>query len=238
VAKKPELTSTIVPGALSMSMKNAGKGIQLRHTSGGDSVELSPLAREKLARIGELTEEEKAELKYSEQLTSLLAEYFTDEMSPDDLWKELKRHRDEGRGRILKDAQLRILSAMKLSSSNTDTRKLHQGLLAIETLKDKGDYSALEHELESIEDLRRRYREERDNTFSKIKDTVEKQVRLAAEQLAGQATAKGAAIDIQSSVEATTKASPEWKSFIARHDSTYSQRFKEHIDKLREKLSA
>ena len=59
-------------------------------------MELSPLAREKLARIGELTDEEKARLKHSEQVTSLLAEYFTNEMSPDDLWKELKKYRTKG----------------------------------------------------------------------------------------------------------------------------------------------
>ena len=57
-------------------------------------MELSPLAREKLAKIGDLTTEEKVSLKYSEQLTSLLAEYFTNELSPDDLWKELKKHKD------------------------------------------------------------------------------------------------------------------------------------------------
>jgi len=37
------------------------------------------------------------------------------------------------------------------------------------------------HELESIEDLRRQYREERDKTYDKIKADVERQVRLAAQ---------------------------------------------------------
>jgi len=112
-------------------------------------MELSPLAREKLAKIGELTEEEKAGLQYSKQLADLLAEYFTNELSPDDLWKELKRHKNEGRGFILKDAQLRILDAMKLSSSDADIEKLRRGLLAVETIKEDGDYASLEHELES-----------------------------------------------------------------------------------------
>jgi hypothetical protein len=199
-------------------------------------MELSPLAKEKLARIGELTDEEKARLKYSEQLTSLLAEYFTNELSPDDLWKELKKLRDEGRGFLLKDAQLKILDAIKLSSSDVDINKLHRGLLAVETLKDNGDYGGLEHQLKSIEDLRWQYKEERDKAYDKIKADVERQVRLAAQQLAGQAVAKGAAIDVQSSVEATTKASPEWKSFISKHGSTYNQRFKELIAKVRGKL--
>ncbi|RLC62380.1 MAG: hypothetical protein DRI01_06955, partial [Chloroflexi bacterium] len=81
------------------------------------------------------------------------------------------------------------------------------------------------------------YREERDKGYDKIKVEVEKQVRLAAQQLAGRAAAKGAVIDMQSSVEATVKASPEWKTFVARHDNTYNQKFKEHIARLREKLN-
>jgi len=199
-------------------------------------VELSPLAREKLASIGELTDEEKAKLKYSEQLTSMLAEYFTNELSPDDLWKELRKHKDEGRGFVLKDTQIRILDAMRLSSSDVDIDKLRRGLLAAETLKDNGDYASLEHDLKSIEDLRRQYREERDKTYDKIKADVEKQVRLAAQQLAGQAAAKRTAIDVQSSVEATVKASPEWKTFVAKHDETYNQKFKGYIAKMQDKL--
>jgi len=155
-------------------------------------VELSPLAREKLARIGELTDEEKARLKHSEQVTSLLAEYFTNEMSPDDLWKELKKHRDEGREFVVREAQLRILDAMRLSSSDVDINKLNRGLLAAETLKDSGDYAGLEHDLKAIEDLRHQYKDERDKAFNRIKAAVEKQVRLAAQQLAGQSAIKEA----------------------------------------------
>ena len=199
-------------------------------------MELSPLAREKLAKIGELTEEEKTKLKYSQQLTSLLAEYFTNELKPDDLWKELKRHKDEGRGFMLKDAQFKILESMRLSSSDVDIDRLNRGLLAAESLKDGGDYAGLEHELKSINELRRQYREERDKAYDRMKVEVERQVRLAAQQLAGQATSKGAAIDVQSSVEATTKASPEWKSFISKHESTYNQKFKELIARVRGKL--
>ena len=199
-------------------------------------MELSPLAREKLAKIGDLTEEEKTKLKYSQQLTSLLAEYFTNELKPDDLWKELKRHKDEGRGFMLKDAQFKILESMRLSSSDVDIDRLNRGLLAVESLKDGGDYAGLEHELKSIDELRRQCREERDKAYDRMKVEVERQVRLAAQQLAGQAASKGSAIDVQSSLEATTKASPEWKSFISKHESTYNQKFKELIAKVRDRL--
>lgn len=199
-------------------------------------VELSPVAKEKLARIGEPTAEEKARLKHCEELASLLAKYFTNELSLDGLWKELRRHKDEGRESLLKDAQIRILEAMKLSSNDMDMDKLRQGLLAAETLKEGGDYAGVENELKSIDELRRRYKEERVKEYGRIKDNVERQVKLAAQRLAGQTSARGAAIDVQSSVEATTKSSAEWKNFISKHESTYNRKFEEHLNRLRQRL--
>ncbi|MFC2044167.1 hypothetical protein ACFLT8_03095 [Chloroflexota bacterium] len=198
---------------------------------------MSSIAKEKLARIGELTEEERAKLKYSEQLTLLLAEYFTNKLSPDDLWKELRKHKDEGRGFLLKDTQLKLLDAMKLSSRDVDIDKLRRGLLAAETLKDNGDYAGLEHDLKSIEDLRRQYKEERGRVYNKIKDDVEKQVRLAAQRLAAQTAVQRSAIDVQGSVEASSKASSDWKNFVSKHDSTYAERFRDQITRIQEKLN-
>jgi len=201
-------------------------------------VELSPLAREKLAHIGELTAEEKARLKYAEQLRSLLADYFTHELSPDELWRELRRHKDEGRGFMVKEAQLRMLDAMRLQSSDADIDRLRRGLLAAETVNDNGNSAQLEQDLDAIEGIRRQYHQERARAYDKIRAEVEKQVSLAARQLAGRAAASGAVIDVQSSVEATVKASPQWQTFATRHDATYHQKFKEHIARLKEKLGA
>jgi len=201
-------------------------------------MELSPLAREKLARIGELTEEEKVAIRYSKQLADLLAKYFKNDLNADGLWKELQEHKNAGREFMLRNAQLRLLEAMSLSSHNIDFDKLCRGIMAVESLKEGGDYTGLEHELKSLEKLRRQYGEERDKAYDRIKADIEKQVRAAARQLAGQAAAKGAAIDVQSSVEASARASPEWKSFITRHENTYNQRFKERIAGVQEKVSA
>jgi len=199
-------------------------------------MELSPLAREKLAQIGELTEEEKARLKYSEQLDSLMARYFTNDLSPDDLWKQLKEHKEAGREFMLKGAQVKMLDVLSLSSSDADFDRLRRGILAVETLKDEGDYSMLEQDLSRMENLRRQYREERESTYHAMKEKVERQVSLAAQQLARQAAARGAVVDVQGSVEATIKASPGWKAFVSEHESTYHQRLREQVAKVKERL--
>ena len=60
---------------------------------------------------------------------------------------------------------------------------------------------------------------------------------IAVQQFAGKAAAKGAAIDVQSSVETSAKASPEWKRLISRHESKYGQIFGEQIARIREMLN-
>ena len=200
-------------------------------------MELSPLAKEKLAKIGELSEEEKAGIRNAKVLAELLARYFTNKLTPEGLWKELQDHKNAGKGFMLRDAQLRLLEAMGLTTENIDFDKLSRGILAVETLKEGGDYAGLEHDLKLIENLRRQYREERDKAYAKIKADVERQVRMAAQQLARQAAAKGATIDVQSSVDASAKASPEWKSFITKHENYYSLKLKEQIARLHRRLS-
>jgi hypothetical protein len=197
-------------------------------------MELSPLAREKLAQIGELTEEEKVRLKHSQHLASVLGDYFTAKLSPEDLWKELKKQKEEGREFLLREAQLRLIDAINLSGGERDFDRQRRGILAVETLKSESNYTSLEQSLDSIQNLRRQYREEKEKAYSAIKGKIEKQVKLAAQQLAAQAEAKGASIDVQGSVEATAKASPEWNSFISKHEDSYSQKLKDHLARLRE----
>ncbi|RLC62043.1 MAG: hypothetical protein DRI01_07520 [Chloroflexi bacterium] len=197
-------------------------------------MEFSPLAREKLTRIGELTQEEKVRLKYSQHLASVLSDYFTAKMSPEGLWKELKIQKEEGREFLLREAQLRLIDAINLSGSERDFERQRRGILAVETLKSESSYTNLEQSLDTIQNLLRQYREEKQEAYSTIKRKIEKQVKLAAQQLATQAEAKGASIDIQTSVEATAKASPEWKSFILQHENSFNQKLKDQLTRLRQ----
>ena len=199
-------------------------------------MELSPLAKEKLARIGELTEEEKARLKYNAQLSALLADYFTAKISPEDLWKELKKHKEEGRVSILLDTQFRLLDTITLNMNDADFDRRRRGILAAESLKEESDCARIEQELKSVENLRHRYQEEIDRTYNALREGVEEQVRVASQQLARQAASRGAAIDIEGSVEASVKSSAEWKEFISRHENTYRQKLKEALSRIRSKL--
>jgi len=199
-------------------------------------MELSPLARERLAKIGELTEEEKYRLKCSRQLGAVLADFFTNKISPEEFWKALKTYKEEGRAYLLPEAQIKLLDTLGLSVSDADFEKRCQAILAVETLKDGADYLRLEQDLKEIGELRRKYRQEMEETYQALKARVEQQVKLASQRLVQQGATQGAAIDIEGSVEVSTKATPEWKNFLARHESIYKQKFKDCQDRLRMKL--
>jgi hypothetical protein len=199
-------------------------------------MELSPLAKEKLAKIGDLTPEEKARLKYEARLSQLLADYFTNKINPDDLRQELKKQKDTDREPMAREAQLKLIDAINLSTSDIDFERERRGLLALETLKRAGKSSTMEANLNLLEKLRRQYREEREKNFATLKSNVERQVRAATQQMAAQAQRNGTGIDIQGSIEATARASPEWKNFVTRHDEAYTRKFKEQLVQLRERL--
>jgi hypothetical protein len=173
-------------------------------------------------------------VKYSQQLASILSDYFTGKLSPEDLWKELKTQKEEGREFLLREAQLKLIDAINLPGSENDFDRQRRGILAVETLKSENNYTALEQSLDFIQNLRRQYARETEKTFKGIKERIEKQVMLADQQLAAQAKAKGASIDVRGSVEATAKASPEWKSFISKHETIFSQKLKDQLARLRQ----
>jgi len=193
-------------------------------------MELSPLARERLARIGALSPEEKEKASQSGELDSLLSEYFTGKLSPEDLWKRLKALQDRSGKSITKEAQLKLLDTLRLQMNQVDFEQRRNAILAVETVKDKGDYSNLELVLTSLETLRQKYTQIKEQAYQQLRASVEKQLHAVAQQ----AIRQGMKIDMENSIDANVKASPQWKDFISKHEQACGEMFTSHIDKLRE----
>lgn len=199
-------------------------------------MELSPLAREKLAKIGDLSPQEKENLKLYEDLTSLLANYFNDNIDADGLWSSMKQHKERGHESIIEETQLRLIHAISLGGNKMDFQRCYKGILACESLKEPNRYTELELNLNSVESLREEYKEEKIKALNTIKENLKEQVNMAAMQMAKQARKKNMPIDIESSLEASAKASPAWKDFILKHEKAYGQKFSQHISKLQNLL--
>jgi hypothetical protein len=195
-------------------------------------MELSPLAREKLSRIGNLSETEKQDLKYSEKLTALLSNYFTDRIDTNGLWTEMKGFKEAGKESMIKETQNRLLYAITLGGSDVDFDRCRNGILSAETLKPDGRYSELELSLNAIEKLRGQYNQDKDAAFDSMKAQIQDQVIRAAQQAQRQAGKEGMAIDIQGSIEASLKSSPQWRNFIVKHEKNYGQKFDQQIKNI------
>jgi hypothetical protein len=195
-------------------------------------MELSPIAREKLARLGELSEEEKKEMKASEKLTSLLSVYFTDRIDTNGLWKELKEFQKSGNESIIKETQKRLAHAITLGGNNIGFERCRNGILSAETLKAPSKYNELELAFNEIGKLREQYNKDKDAAFASMKAQVKDQIVRAAQQAQRQAGKEGMAIDIEGSIEASLKSSAQWRDFIVKHERSYGEIFDRQINTI------
>lgn len=193
-------------------------------------MELSPLARERLARIGALSPEEKERMRRSSELDSLLSQYFKGDVSSEDLWIELKSLKEQCSESIVKEAQIKLIDTLRLQMSQEDFEQRRSAVLALETIKSEGKYSNIELVLNSIEALRQKYTQTKEQAYEQLKASIEPQFKAITEQ----AIKQGLKIDIESSLEANIKNSPQWKDFISKHEKACGEMYSSYIVKLRE----
>ena len=191
--------------------------------------ELPPIARERLARIGKLSQEEKEKMADSDRVNSLLSEFYQGQIDPESLWKRLKK---EGRPSLLREAQVRLIDSLSFGSTPAELQRRREGILAIETLKDEQNTSIVELNLNLMEDLQKRYVAELEQAYNSIKAEVERNPQLRVKQIQkGQST-----MVVQLSVDEAIKQLPQWGDFLSNQERRYSQEFAEVMDKLKREL--
>jgi len=193
-------------------------------------MELSPLARERLAKIGALSPEEMVRAKYSNEIDSRLSQYFKGELSSEDLWKELKSLKDQSDESIVKEAQGKLVNTLRLQMAQADFEQRRNAILALETMKGEGKYSSMELIFNSIGDFRQKYTQAKEQAYEQLKASVEPQLKAITEQ----AIKQGLKIDIDSSLDANIKNSPQWKNFISEHEKASGEMFNDYIARLRQ----
>jgi hypothetical protein len=190
---------------------------------------LPPLIRERLARIGKLTKEERERILDSEKADSLLAEFYRGEISPEELWQRLKQ---ENRSSLLREVQLKLLESLHFKISSAELKKRRDAILAVESLKQERNIPAIEQSLKLLEDLPKRYQAEIERTYKSVRAEVERNPQLRVKQIQqGQNT-----VIIQLSVDEAVKQLPEWKNFVAEREKKYGEEFSRILEKLRKEL--
>jgi hypothetical protein len=191
--------------------------------------ELPPIARERLAKVGDLTQEEKEKMVDSEKVNSLLSEFYQGQIDPESLWKRLK---EEGRPSLLSEAQMKLVDSLNFGSTPAELQRKRDGILAIEILKEEQNTSIIELNLNLIEDLQKRYRAEIEQAYNSIKTQVEGNPQLRVKQVQqGQNT-----MVVQLSVDEAIKQLPQWREFLSSQEKRYNQEFTKVIEKLKKEL--
>ncbi len=193
-------------------------------------MELSPLAKERLARIGNLSPEESKLLEQNKELESLLSQYFTDILTAEDLWNKVKELKDQRDSTIPAQAQVKLLNSLRLQMSDDDLKQRRIAILALETIKNKQKYSEIEGHFNSIDSIRQKYTQSKEQGYEQLKTGMEAQLQAAVQQAGRQ----GVNVDIDRSLEANIKNSQQWKAFISQLENNAETMFAELINKLKE----
>ena len=191
--------------------------------------DLPPLARERLAKIGELTAEEREKMADAEKVNSLLSEFYLGQIDSNNLWKKLK---EENRPSLLRETQVRLIDSLSFGSTPVELQRKKDGILAIETLKEQQNTSIVELNLNLMGDLQKRHKAEIEQTYSSVKAEVEKNPQLRVKQVQqGQDT-----MMVQLSIDEAIKQLPQWRDFVSDQEQRYSQEFAKLIEKLKREL--
>jgi hypothetical protein len=191
--------------------------------------DLSPIARARLVKIGELTQEEKEKMVDSEKVNSLLSEFYQGQIDTESLWKRLK---EEGKASLLRETQVRLVDSLNFGSTPAELQRKRDGILAIETLKKEQNTSIIELNLNLIENLQKRYKAEIEQAYNGIRVEVERNPRLRVKQVQqGQNT-----MVIQLTVDEAIKQLPQWQEFLSNQGKRYSQEFARVVEKLKREL--
>ncbi|MEW6001134.1 MAG: hypothetical protein AB1638_00560 [Nitrospirota bacterium] len=185
-------------------------------------------AMEKVAEIGELTPEEKEKIKDEGKLKTLLAEFYRGRLSSEGLWEKLKGDK----AYLLKEAQQNLADSLRLESIPEEFRLRKDGILAIETLKERQNTSAIEQSLKSIELLQREYREGKERIAEELREEIERNphLRLRPVRTPDGKTVVQATLSVDEAVQA------KLADFLLEHEKRYSARFNKMIEKLKKDL--
>jgi arsenate reductase-like glutaredoxin family protein len=186
-------------------------------------------AMEKASEIGELTPEEKEEIKDQEKIKSILTEFYKGQIDRDGLWQKLKGNKPS----LLKKAQQYLIDSFGLGSTPEEFQQRKEGILAVETLKAKQNVSAIEQMLNSVKVLQKEYQDGKDKAEEELREAIEQnpQLRLRPVRTPDGRTVLQAAYSVDEALQARLS------EFMSQHEEKYSQKFVRLIEKLKKEVS-
>jgi len=181
-------------------------------------------AMERAEQIGKLTDEEKKNIKEKQKIRDILSEYYRRNIDKDELWKRLQGFGPSS----LKEAQLNILSSIRLGSALDDIRLRKDGILAIETLKGSRITSVIEELLISIERLQGEYDQMREHAMQELRQALERNPQMRVRPMR---TPDGRTV-----LQATMSVDEAMEAHIAEYLKEHEERYEGMLEGIKERL--
>ena len=185
------------------------------------------IAMEKVAKLGEVTAEERLRWKYVPEGERLATKYLKEEIN---LVAELGKYETEASKYVADGATEVFIRNISLPKSDADKKNSRRAMDGIKILKQ--DKASVENVYSGIRRIFDHYltqgEQQRKQTYQALKSEFEAKVRQAVQQQLG--TTLGMNID----VEREPQFQEEWRRLLAQLDSQYSL----HLDEYKHEISS
>jgi hypothetical protein len=195
----------------------------------GDKIRTAiEIAMEKAEKLS-LSKKEQENFEIKKKIDPILARFFKGELSPENLWKELK----EEKKIILKEIQARIIETISISLPQEEIKRRKMAILALEHLKKNPDTVYVEKLLNSLEDMSINYLKEKEEFYNQLKSHIENNPNLLVRQI----NSGGKKVSVRISVEEAINQSKDWQDFLLDHEKRYTSQFSDYLKQIKKELS-
>jgi hypothetical protein len=186
------------------------------------------IALERAEQFGALSNEEKEKIKEEDAVKAILGEFFQGRTDSNGLWqriKDVKRH-------LLPTAQMQLIDSLGLGNAQIELQRKKEGILAIETLKEKPKTALIESTLNAIEELVKEYDQMKKNLLDDLRKQIEAnpQWRMRPVKTQDGKTVMKVAASVDEAAQA------RFAEALSAHDAEFSNEFSVLIEELKEAL--
>jgi hypothetical protein len=183
------------------------------------------IALEKAGKIGGLSSEEKEKIKNEEMLKSILGKFYKGDIDSNSLWQKLKGSKSS----LLKMAQINLIDSLSLGNSQIEFQMRKEGILAVETLKEKPNTAVIDSILDLIEVLQKEYQGMKKGVAEDLKREIERNPQLRMQPVR---TPNGKTV-FQATLSVDEAVKIRLSDFLSEHEKGYIAEFNSLIEKFK-----
>jgi len=186
------------------------------------------IALERAEQLGALSDEEKGNIREKDAVKAILGEFFQGRIDSDGLWQRMK----DVKRPLLRTAQMQLIDSLGLGNAQIELQRKKEGILAVETLKEKPNTALIEPGLNAIESLVKKYDQMKRNLLDDLKKQIEANPQWRMQPVK---TQDGKTVmKVTASVDEAAQA--RFAEVLSEHDEQFRNEFFSLIEELKETI--